>query len=387
MDRDEIESKLGEANMFGGNMSNNDFSTITEYVHSGNYILNALISGSLRGGYPNSRTYCLAGEEGSGKTFLALNACKSMQDRGYKPIFFDTEGAVDRDLIETFGIDPEYFRYEPVSKLEKFQQLITIITKTASEAMEKGEDIPRLFLVLDSLAMLASSKEIEDAIEGNEKTDLKKAKTIRAIFRIVTTDLTGLKIPFLFTNHIYDSPDAFAGSNTSGGRGQKYAPSASIHLKKSKLSDRDKKFAGITVTATTSKNRLAVPHEVKFTIRFDKGMNPFVGLEDFVDWESCGIEKGKVLNKKDAKKTKNVKTYVDPDGNEHYLQPNQSSTRYGIAHLNKSVYPKDLYSSEVFTEDVIDRLNEKKIKPEFQYGESVDDKDPEEAIGGTGPSE
>lgn len=389
---DEIEKKLSEVNMFGGNIAENDFAGITQYVHSGNYALNALLTGSLRRGFPNSRSICLAGEEGVGKTYLALNACKHMQDAGYKPIFFDTEGAVDTALVKKFGIDPDGFRHEPVNKVEKFQQLITIVTKKGMEAMERGEQPPRLFPVLDSLGNMASAKEIEDAMAGNEKADLKKAKTIRSIFRIITSDLTGLKMPFLFTNHIQQSPDAFAGKDTVGGMGQKYGPSAIVFLTKAKKKDDkndSRKQTGITATAETKKNRLAVPNYVKFDIRFDRGMNPYHWLENYVDWETCGIEEGKVLTEKQAKSSKKAKEYVDDDGVVHYLEPKPKTGRYAVAHLGKSVLKNDqeFFTPEVFTDEVIDKLDEKKVKPEFSYSGSIDDESPEDVVGGTDSSE
>ena len=40
------------------------FSDIDEYIPTGNYLLNAQLSGSLFGGYPNTRSIGIAGDSG-----------------------------------------------------------------------------------------------------------------------------------------------------------------------------------------------------------------------------------------------------------------------------------------------------------------------------------
>ena len=42
---------------------------ITDYVDTGSYIFNALVSGSLFGGLPSNKVTALAGESSTGKTF------------------------------------------------------------------------------------------------------------------------------------------------------------------------------------------------------------------------------------------------------------------------------------------------------------------------------
>jgi RecA/RadA recombinase len=103
----ELQKELKKVNPFGDVISKNDFSKITEWIDTGNYHLNAVFSGDLFGGIPNNRTICLAGESGTGKTFLMLNMCRELQTKGYYIVYYDTEGAVDVDNIQNFGIDPE----------------------------------------------------------------------------------------------------------------------------------------------------------------------------------------------------------------------------------------------------------------------------------------
>ena len=102
-------SKFGALLSEGGGTSQ-----ISEYIHTGNYILNACMSGSLLKGIPNNRSICLSGESGVGKTYLLLNICREAQKMGYFIIYYDSENAVDAQLCTTFGIDLSLFRYEPV---------------------------------------------------------------------------------------------------------------------------------------------------------------------------------------------------------------------------------------------------------------------------------
>ena len=92
-------------------------------------------------------------------------------------------------------------------------------------------------ICLDSMGMLASEKEVNDALEGNSTADFTRAKTIRAIFRIITSDMTGLGIPFVYTNHTYASIGPYPTVNVSGGGGQVYSPSVMLNLTKAKLKD------------------------------------------------------------------------------------------------------------------------------------------------------
>jgi hypothetical protein len=154
--------------------------------------------------HKNHRYWCDGiSSHNTGKTFLLLNMVAQAQKMGYYVIYYDTEGAVDVDNIQNFGVDPERFDHQPVSDIAKFRTSITTLTKKMMEAKEKGFKTPKIFVALDSLGMLATTKEIDDAISGNTAADMTRAKSIRSLFRIITSDLTGLGIPFVFTNHTY----------------------------------------------------------------------------------------------------------------------------------------------------------------------------------------
>jgi len=373
----ELQKELRKINPFGDVISKSDFSKITEWIDTGNYHLNAVFSGDLFGGIPNNRTICLAGDSGTGKTFLLLNMVAQAQKMGYYIIYYDTEGAVDVDNIKSFGVDPDQFDHQPVSDIAKFRTSITTVVKQLMEAKEKGSKIPKIMICLDSLGMLATTKEIDDAISGNTAADMTRAKTIRSLFRIITSDLTGLGIPFLFTNHTYASTGMFPTVNLSGGGGLIYSASVILALSKAQIKEGTVQ-TGIIVTVKTLKNRFGKPIPIKFHIRWDRGMNPYIGMEEYMNWETCGIQKGNIFSQKefdkfsDADKTKSHE--FEYGGETLYFYPKDTARNYIVKHLGCGVPANELFTDRVWTREVLEEINEKCIKPKFSYG-TINDED------------
>jgi len=139
----------------------------------------------------------------TGKTFLTLNACREAQRMGYNIIYCDSEAAVDEDIMRNFGIDPDKVRYQPVATSLEVRHFVANLCDTLRKAKEKGTELPKIMLVLDSLGNLATTKEKVDAASGSEKKDMTKQQDLRSLFRVITTDLAEFKIPFIFTNHTY----------------------------------------------------------------------------------------------------------------------------------------------------------------------------------------
>lgn len=367
----ELQKELRKINPFGDVISKSNFSKITEWIGTGNYHLNAVFSGDLFGGIPNNRTICLAGDSGTGKTFLLLNMVAQAQKMGYYVVYYDTEGAVDVDNIRNFGVDPDTFDHQPVSDIAKFRTSITTLVKKLMEAKEKGMSTPKIMICLDSLGMLATTKEIDDAISGNTAADMTRAKTIRSLFRIITSDLTGLGIPFIFTNHTYASTGMFPTVNLSGGGGLIYSASVILALSKAQIKEGTIQ-TGIIVTVKTLKNRFGKPIPIKFHIRWDRGMNPYIGMEEYMNWETCGIQKGNIFSQKDYDKFSDAdkaKSHeFEHNGETLYFYPKDTARNYIVKHLGCGVSANELFTDRVWTREVLEEINEKCIKPKFGYG-------------------
>jgi RecA/RadA recombinase len=388
----DLDTLLTKVNDKGSIITHNTFSKIDEWIGTGNYLLNAQLSGSLFGGYPNSRSTCVAGESGTGKTFLTLNACREAQKMGYSIIYMDSEAAVDEDIIKNFGISPDTFRYQPVSTPLEVRHFVTNLCDTLKKAKDKGAELPKIMLVLDSLGNLATHKERNDAMSGSDKKDMTKQQELRSLFRVITTDLAEMKMPFIFTNHTYASIGSFfPGQTISGGGGAIYNASVILQLSKAGLKEGGDEAAaaglqktGIIVTSKAAKNRFARPIPIKFHISFYKGMNPFVGLESFINWENCGIQRGKLMDEKSY--LKNVKdkpadAIIGPTRFEFdvngttkvfYLEPKETARTYVVRHLGCEIKPAELFTHRVLTDEVLHTLDDKIIKPMFMLPNIAD---------------
>jgi hypothetical protein len=245
--------------------------------------------------------------------------------------------------------------------------------------------------VIDSLGNLATEKEVADAITGSDKRDMTKQQNLRSMFRVIGTDLAELKIPLVMTNHTYQAVGSYIPMEIqSGGGGSIYNASVILNLGKAQLKDGDAEAqsqgvqkTGIIVTSKPAKNRFARPHPIKFHISFYKGMNPYVGLENFVSWELCGIGRGRLIEEiheelvwEDEEKTipkmyrgsqKKIRTKT---GN-MIFEPDPKATTFAVKHLGKTVKGSEVFSSKVFTDEIIDLLDEKVIRPMFELPKIV----------------
>ena len=371
----DLNKEMSKISEYGDTLDKSTISEIDHYIPTGNYHLNACLTGSLFGGYPNNRTVALAGPSGTGKTYLVLNAIKQAQKQGYSIVFYDSENAVDRDLVEKFGIDSSKFRYEPCNTVQEFRSSVTAITDVLIEQKKKGIALPKIMIVLDSAGNLATQKEIDDAKSGSSKADMTRAKLLKSTFRILMTKFGICKIPFLFTNHTYMTQDLFSKQVGGGGTGPEYAASIILFLGKAKLKEGIEQ-TGIIVTAKPNKNRFAKPIPIKFHLSFQKGMNPYIGLEEYISWDRCGIQRGgwltvpqyEKLSEGDKEKCRKH-DYVDDKGKEKscYFQPKDTARKLCVEHLNDSVELNRLYTTEVLTDEVLQKL-EPFVMEKFSYG-------------------
>jgi len=361
LDLDKELSKI-EGFELGSLLSNNSFSEVDEWIPTGNYLLNAQISGSLFGGIPNTRSFGLMGDPGTGKSFVCLNVVREAQKKGYDVVYCDTEGAIDKSGALKFGIDANKLRYQPIKTVSQFQTFVANLVDIVNKARAKGES-PKILLILDSLGMLSTDKEIADAIKGHNAADMgAKAKELRKLFRVITLDLTAAKIPLICTNHVYTGGGFMPTKESSGGDGPIFAMSVISFLSKAQLKEGSSTTrTGIVVTSNLKKSRFTVPEQVKFHISFANGMNPYVGLQDYVSWEACGVERGKLEEVK------------GPDGKKELkFTANASSTRWAVRHLGKTVTTSELFSSKVFTQEVLENLDNNVIKSKFHLPELMD---------------
>jgi RecA/RadA recombinase len=315
-----------------------DIDETETYVDTGSYIFNALVSGSIFGGVSGNKITAIAGESSTGKTFFSLAVVKNFLDNhpdGYC-LYFDTEAAITKSLLESRGIDTARFVVINVVTVEEFR---TKALKAVDLYMKKPEEerSPCMF-VLDSLGMLSTSKEITDALNEKEVRDMTKSQLIKGAFRMLTLKLGQANVPLIVTNHTYDVIGAYVPTKEmGGGSGLKYAASTIIYLSKKKEKD-GTEVVGNIIKAKTAKSRLSKENkDVEIRLFYDeRGLDRYYGL----------LELGEI-----GGLWKNVAGRYEIDG--------------------KKLYAKQILKEpEVyFTEEVMQKLDEIARK-EFSYGES-----------------
>lgn len=316
---------------------------IESFVDTGSYVFNALVSGSLFGGIPSNKITAIAGESGTGKTFFCLSVVRNFlntnPDAGV--IYFETESAISKQMIESRGIDSKRMVIFPVDTIEEFRtQAVRIIDKYMEQPKEERKP---LMFVLDSLGMLATNKEVQDASDDKNVRDMTKAQLTKSVFRILTLKLGKANIPMLVTNHTYDVVGAYVPTKEmGGGSGLKYSASTIIYLSKKKEKD-GTDLIGNIIKCEAKKSRLTREgSKVETRLFFDeRGLERHYGL----------LELGERAN----------------------IWKN-SAGRYEVN--GKKVYGKEILRNpeQYFTDEVMAKLEEQ-AATEFLYGVSNDGDD------------
>ena len=306
------------------------------FVDTGSYIFNALVSGSIFGGVSGNKITTIAGASSTGKTFFALaviNNFLNENPEGYC-LYFDTEAAITKSLLESRGIDISRVVVINVVTVEEFR---TKALNAVDLYMKKPtEERKPCFFVLDSLGMLSTNKEINDALADNDKRDMTKAALIKGAFRMLTLKLGQAEIPMIVTNHIYANVGGYgAPTIQSGGSGLLYSASTIIELSKSKEKE-GTEVVGNIIKAKTFKSRLSKENkEVEVRLYYDeRGLDRYYGL----------LELGEI-----GGLWKNVAGRYEIDGKKLYAK-----------HILKE---PEVY----FTEEVMQQLDVI-AKKEFSYG-------------------
>ncbi len=267
-------------NDYAGLLSEGSVGDIGGYVDTGSYIFNALVSGSITGGIPSNKITAIAGESSTGKTFFCLGMVESFlkQNKEAGVVYFESESAISREMMEERGVDTSRMILVPVTTVQEFRtQAIQILDKYLEQPPSSRQP---LMFVLDSLGMLSTSKELADSAEGKDTRDMTRAQVVKAIFRVLTLKLGKANVPMIVTNHTYDVVGAYVPTKEmGGGSGLKYAASTIIYLSKSKEKD-GKEVVGNIIKATTAKSRLSKENaRVSIRLYYDKrGLDRYYGL-------------------------------------------------------------------------------------------------------------
>ena len=315
-----------------------DIDETERFIDTGSYIFNSLVSGSIYGGVSSNKITAIAGESSTGKTFFSLAVVKNFLDSnpdGYC-LYFDTEAAVNKQLLESRGLDLNRVVVINVVTIEEFRSKAL---KAVDIYLKKSEDErkPCMF-VLDSLGMLSTEKEIRDALDDKQVRDMTKSQLVKGAFRMLTLKLGQANIPLIVTNHTYDVIGSYVPTKEmGGGSGLKYASSTIIYLSKKKEKDKTE-VVGNIIKAKTAKSRLSRENQqVEIRLYYDeRGLDRYYGL---LELGECGGM------------WKNVAGRYEIDG--------------------KKIYGKEILKNpqQYFTDDIMSKLD-KIAKSVFSYGKT-----------------
>ena len=287
---------------------------VDSFIDTGSYIFNALLGGSIHRGLPSNKITAIAGESATGKTFFVLGMVKNFLDNNKDAgvIYFESESALTKKLIEDRGIDSERMVIMPVTTVQEFRhQALTILDKYNEQ--DEADRKP-LLLVLDSLGMLSTTKEVEDTAEGKETRDMTRAQILKAAFRVLTLKLGRTKVPMIITNHTYDVVGAYMPmKEMGGGSGLKYAASTIVYLSKKKEKE-GTDVVGNIIHCKTQKSRLSKENMmVDVRLRYDTGLDKHYGLVDLAVKHGIFKQVSTRIELPDGTKQYAKSIYADPD--------------------------------------------------------------------------
>ena len=328
---------IAKLNEYGGIVDDGvEAGDVSTFIDTGSYIFNALLSGSVHGGLPANKITAIAGESATGKTYFLMGMIKSFLDSDPNAgvIFFESESAITRQMVVDRGIDPKRMVIMPVTTVQEFR---TQSLKVLDKYMETDESERQpMFMCLDSLGMLSTTKEVEDTAEGKETRDMTRAQVLKAAFRVLTLKLGRAKVPMVLTNHTYDVVGSmFPQKEMGGGSGLKYAASSIIYLSKRKEKEGTEVIGNI-IHCKNHKSRLTKENKVvDVRLTYDKGLDKYYGLLELA-------EKYEIFKKVTTR-------FEMPDG----------SKQFGKTILNEP--------EKYFTEDIMHKLD-LAAETEFKYG-------------------
>tara|TARA_B100001287_G_scaffold81552_1_gene67921 strand:- start:6156 stop:7214 length:1059 start_codon:yes stop_codon:yes gene_type:complete len=290
------------------------FNDPTDWISTGNYALNYLVSGDFHKGVPLGKVTVFAGESGSGKSyFCAGNIIKAAQEQGIFVVLVDSENALDQDWLERLDVQTSE------DKLLKLNMsMIDDVAKTVSTFMTdykamNEEERPKVLFVIDSLGMLLTPTDVDQFQKGDMKGDMgRKPKALTSLVRNCVNMFGSHNVGLVATNHTYASQDMFdPDDKISGGQGFIYASSIVVAMKKLKLKEDEdgnkvSDVRGIRAACKVMKTRYAKPFEgVQVKIPYERGMDPYSGLVDLFEKQGLLVKDGNRLK------------YIDAKGEEH----------------------------------------------------------------------
>jgi RecA/RadA recombinase len=352
-------NSIDEVNPYATYLDNNTLSTVKEWIDTGSYVLNSIISGSRNGGIPKGRVTLIAGESMTGKSLFVQKILANAQKMGLYPVIFDTESAIDPEGATRLGLNISGVKYVPCTSIEQTRNAVFKFLNSIKENKLEGKFI----VAIDSLGNLQSELELARMDKESTSTDMgTKARAMKSLLQTCTNLGAITQTTFVITNHVYDDPSAMYPSiekNMPGGKAVVYLPSVTVQLARKPLKDDGEKtvsnstlavgqksYAGIIIRALTRKNRFIKQYlEGEMYLSFSTGLDRYYGLLDMA------VGMGVVI---------------------------QNGSTYALADGTKLGYAKNWRNNTKLWEETILPQLEEKMKAEWSYGNKANEEIPDE---------
>jgi len=287
-------------------MNDSPFYMKKETIKTDLPILNIAFSGDPDGGLVSGLTmFC--GMQATYKTLTALYCMKAYFNKFPDAIalFYDNEFSVTPEYLAMNEIDASRIVHIPIEHIE---QLKFDITKKLDD-IKKGDHV---FIMIDSLGLLGSKKEVEDAMNENSAADMSRAKAIRSLFRIITPKIAMRDLPCIVINHYYKEMGLFPKNVVSGGEAATLAPNQIFLITKSQDKDGDD-LVGWNFNINVIKSRfIRQGSKLSFTVNYEDGIEKYSGILELA------VESGDVL--KTGAKAGTRYTLIEPDTGEVIIE-------------------------------------------------------------------
>lgn len=275
-----------------------------QWLSTGNFALNRALSGDFKRGIPLGKITLFAGPSGSGKSFIAGNIAKQAQDEGYHVLYLDSERAIDVDYLGKIGckLSPDRLTYIAVATIEDVNSILAEFFSNYKK--DYGSDIaaaPKTIIVLDSLAMLSSSTEMDNyeghgVIKGDQG---QLAKRRKAMLRLAVGQIGVLPISMVVTDHVYPQDIMLGDGAWAITNSTKFSCSIIGIVTKLKLKE-DNEVVGVRMRFETYKSRFAkLGTKVELEVPYNTGMSPVTGLLEMLEEMKVitkGTQPGEKLN-------------------------------------------------------------------------------------------
>ena len=268
--------------------STSKYGTVQNWICTGDYGLNRIISGDIYKGIPSGRVVILAGDSQTGKSFIAANiASNALNKLDFDTIFyFDSEGGAMEGFFGSRGCDTEKIEQILVDSVQDAAVKILAVYKLIERFKEENPDYKAL-MILDSLGALVNNKFINDAEKGKVASEMGgRAKIVNNMMKSLTIPALRSDTSIIVVNHVYDDPASMFPSkikHQGGGKGSQYMSRITLQCSKSftkeDKADAENAYKATTLKFMTTKNAYVKPFfQSEMYLDFSDGPHKYFGL-------------------------------------------------------------------------------------------------------------